>query len=57
MFTVDDMMTRHPHTLSPNHTLDDAHRLMRLERFRHLPIVDDNERLLGLVTAQASSLG
>ncbi|WP_021022909.1 CBS domain-containing protein [Salinivibrio costicola] len=63
MFTVDDMMTRHPHTLSPDHTLDDAHRLMRAERFRHLPIVDDNERLLGLVTqrdvlsAQASSLG
>ncbi|WBA08152.1 CBS domain-containing protein [Salinivibrio kushneri] len=63
MFIVDDMMTRHPHTLSPNHTLDDAHRLMRAERFRHLPIVDDDERLLGLVTqrdvlsAQASSLG
>ncbi|OOF30571.1 CBS domain-containing protein [Salinivibrio proteolyticus] len=63
MFIVDDMMTRHPHTLSPEHTLADAHTLMSAERFRHLPVVDDAQRLVGLVTqrdvlsAQASSLG
>lgn len=62
MFTVDDMMTRSPRTLMPHHTLNDAKQMMDSHRFRHIPIVNDDKQLLGLVTqrdvlaAQASSL-
>ncbi len=62
MIKVEDMMTRHPHTLSQTHTLRDAKAMMEALDIRHIPVVDTNERLQGLVTqrdilaAQESSL-
>ncbi|OAN14269.1 acetoin utilization protein AcuB [Photobacterium jeanii] len=62
MFTVADMMTSNPYALSPTHTLADAKDLMEQHGIRHVPIVDENRHLLGLVTqrdvlsAQESSL-
>ncbi len=62
MIKVEDMMTRHPHTLLRTHTLNDAKHLMEALDIRHVPIVDANKKLLGcvrprvLVAALASSL-
>ncbi len=62
MIKVEDMMTRHPHTLSQAHTLRDAKEMMETLDIRHIPVVDANNHLLGLVTqrdilaAQESSL-
>ena len=62
MIKVEDMMTRHPHTLLRSHTLADAKSMMAALDIRHIPIVDANKRLLGIVTqrdilaAQESSL-
>ncbi|MDX1302504.1 CBS domain-containing protein [Photobacterium sp.] len=62
MFTVSDMMTPHPHTLSPSHTLADAKKMMAEQGIRHIPITNDENQLVGLVTqrdvlaAQESSL-
>ncbi|MGF1759934.1 CBS domain-containing protein [Photobacterium sagamiensis] len=62
MFTVSDMMTPHPHTLSPSHTLADAKKVMAELGIRHIPITNSENHLVGLVTqrdvlsAQDSSL-
>ncbi|MGC9422767.1 MULTISPECIES: CBS domain-containing protein [Vibrio] len=62
MIKVEDMMTRNPHTLLRTHTLGDARHMMEALDIRHIPIVDANRKLLGVVThrdvlsAQESSL-
>ena len=48
--TVADLMTAPVHTVSPTTPLADAWGLMRHHRIRHLPVVDDIGRLVGLVT-------
>ena len=50
MFTVNDMMTTHPHTLLRSHSLEDAKILMDEHGIRHIPIVDAEHALIGLVT-------
>ncbi|MGR6862250.1 CBS domain-containing protein [uncultured Aliivibrio sp.] len=50
MFTVNDMMTTHPHTLLRSHSLEDAKALMDEHGIRHIPIVDTEHALIGLVT-------
>jgi CBS domain-containing membrane protein len=52
MTTVADLMTEIVETLAPGDTLADAERLMRLSGVRHLPVVDSDERLIGLVSHQ-----
>lgn len=47
---VDGYMTAPVHTLHANQTLFDALVVSRAERVRHLPVVDDNETIVGLVT-------
>lgn len=62
MFTVADMMTPHPHTLTPTHTLADAKKIMKELGIHHVPITDIDNHLIGLVSqrdvlsAQESSL-
>ncbi|MCG3745697.1 CBS domain-containing protein [Vibrio cincinnatiensis] len=62
MIKVEDMMTRNPHTLLRTHTLADARHMMEALDIRHIPIVDANHKLLGVIThrdvlaAQESSL-
>ena len=47
---VADLMTRSVCTLSPTQSLPLAEALMGLQRIRHIPVVDDAGRLVGLVT-------
>jgi acetoin utilization protein AcuB len=47
---VKDYMTRHPLMADPTMSIMDAQRYMGENRIRHLPIVGDGKRLLGLVT-------
>jgi len=62
MIKIEDMMTRNPHTLLRSHSLSDAKHLMEEHEIRHIPVVDTENRLLGVVTqrdvlaAQESSL-
>ncbi|CAH0524855.1 CBS domain-containing protein [Vibrio hippocampi] len=62
MIKVEDIMTRNPHTLLCSHTLSDAKDMMQALDIRHIPIVDVNKALLGIVSqrdvlaAQESSL-
>lgn len=47
---VSDLMTRKVVTLHREQSLTLADELMRLDRVRHLPVVDESDRLVGLVT-------
>jgi CBS domain-containing protein len=58
---VKNWMTADPISISPQTTLPEAHQIMRSEKIRRLPVVDENDILVGMVTlgdvrgAEASS--
>lgn len=47
---VEEIMNKDIHTLSPQHTVRDAVKLMREYKIRHIPIVNDENNVLGIVT-------
>lgn len=47
---VSDLMTQDVRTLGPEGNLAEASDLMSTHRIRHVPVVDDDERVLGLVS-------
>ena len=47
---VEEIMRTEVFSLAPNHTVGDAVKLMREKKIRHLPIVDENKQVLGIVT-------
>src|SRR5437588_11815920 len=47
---VRDLMTQPVKTLGPNDKLSGADALMRTERIRHLPVVNEDGRLVGIVS-------
>ena len=49
---VSDLMTRTVQTLDPNDQLLVAEDVMRLARFRHMPVVDEEGELVGIVTSR-----
>jgi acetoin utilization protein AcuB len=46
-------MTRDPVTVTPDTSLKDALELVRSESFRHLPVVEESGRLVGIVTEKS----
>lgn len=50
MMTINEIMTINPITLGQDALLVDAAGLMKAHRIRHVPIVNDNKELLGLIT-------
>ncbi|MCJ7556716.1 MAG: CBS domain-containing protein [Gammaproteobacteria bacterium] len=50
MINVSEFMTDDLFTLKPHDTLESASQLMREQRIRHVPIVNDKGVLVGLVT-------
>ena len=53
---VKDCMTRHPVMAPPTMLAAEAQHLMQENHIRHLPVVGDGKRLLGLVTQMSFSL-
>ncbi len=47
---IKDYMTRHPLMIAPDTPVTEAQRIMVENRIRHLPVVGDGKRLLGLIT-------
>ena len=47
---VNDLMTRGVHSLSPDSNLAEVSALMNSRRIRHVPVVDDDARVVGLVS-------
>ena len=50
MLKVRDIMTKNPFTLRDIDTLQSARSIMYLGRIRHIPIVNKDERFVGLLT-------
>jgi CBS-domain-containing membrane protein len=50
MFTLEAIMTTELITLLPTANLAEARELMHTHKIHHLPVVDDNNTLIGLVT-------
>jgi CBS domain-containing membrane protein len=50
MFTLDAIMTTELITLLPTANLAEARELMHKHKIHHLPVVNDNNTLIGLVT-------
>jgi CBS domain-containing protein len=46
---IEEIMTEHPTTVSPDSTIEDCMKLMTNKFIRHLPVIDRNE-LVGLVS-------
>ncbi|NOQ88413.1 MAG: CBS domain-containing protein [Gammaproteobacteria bacterium] len=61
MIKIDEFMTADPYTLRENDSLSDARKVMTERHIRHIPITDDDNHLLGLVTQRdvlsATALG
>lgn len=47
---VDEVMTRKVHCVLPRQTTEECMSLMTTHRIRHLPVVDENRQLLGLIS-------
>jgi acetoin utilization protein AcuB len=47
--TIQDVMTRSPHTIGHDQTLRAAHRMMQTHNIRHLPVVDGGQ-LVGVLS-------
>ncbi len=50
MLTVAEIMTREPYTLGPDDTLEKAREMMAQHLIRHIPVIDDENNLVGLIT-------
>lgn len=50
MFTIDEFMTVEPFTLRETDTVEDAWKVMTEKHIRHIPVTDNENHLLGLVT-------
>ena len=50
MISLEQLMTTEPYYLAPDNTAFDARRLMLDKHIRHIPILDPNNNLVGLVT-------
>ena len=48
--TLGEIMTRNPDTLDPDDTAGDALTLMQSRGYRHLPVADDDGRVIGMVS-------
>ena len=49
---VKDCMTRHPIMIFPDTPVSEAQKIMIENQIRHLPVVGDGKRLLGLITRE-----
>lgn len=47
---VEEIMNDKPYTLAPTNTVQEALKLMREMKVRHLPVVDDEHHVLGVIT-------
>ncbi len=50
MFSVEEIMSTELFTLKPTNSLADARALMAERKIRHIPIIDEDNALVGLVT-------
>jgi CBS domain-containing protein len=50
MLSVAELMTANPHTLGPDDSLSQARAMMAEQHIRHIPIIDEQGTLVGVVS-------
>ncbi len=50
MITIEEFMTPEPCTLRETDSIDDARKVMTEKHIRHIPVTDNDNHMLGLVT-------
>lgn len=50
MISIEEIMTSEPIRLHPNDTLGDAYKVMAKKHIHHIPIVDNSNTLVGLIS-------
>ncbi len=50
VLTIDECMSPSPVSIQAKETMQTAHELMRTHQIRHLPVLDEGESLVGLVS-------
>lgn len=50
MFRVNDFMTKDPITVTPDEKISSAIDLMKFNKIHRIPVTDENDRLVGLIT-------
>lgn len=50
MITIEEFMTSEPYTLRESDSINDAWEIMIGKHIRHIPVTDDDDHVLGLVT-------
>ena len=55
--TVGDLMSRDVHTANETDTLEEAHKFMRMAGVRHLPVLDEDRELVGILSDRDLLLG
>lgn len=48
---IEEIMNREVYSLAPGNTVKDALEIMREKKIRHLPIVDENDKVVGIITS------
>ena len=49
---VNSRMSKYPLTIGPDESLSDAHRYMQEQNVRHLPVVESDNKMLGLIAEE-----
>ncbi len=47
---ISDLMTKNPFTVTPGNSIEECMQLMTNKHIRHLPVVDDDEKLAGMIS-------
>jgi CBS domain-containing protein len=55
--TVGDLMSTGVHTARESDTISDTHSAMRVCRIRHLPVLDEDDKLIGVISDRDLLLG
>ncbi len=50
MISIHELMSTELYTLHPRNTLHDAHALMTQHKVRHIPLIDDDNKFVGLLS-------
>lgn len=50
LMLIEEIMVRDVQTLYATNTVKDAHNIMRAHRIRHIPILDETEKVVGIIT-------
>ena len=51
MMIIEEIMNKDVHSLAPSNTVKDAIEVMREKKIRHIPIIEESGKVIGLITA------